>query len=53
MQYVPNLRLSLLARIEIERPDLAKKLQPWKQEIEKQKDKIRQQQQALIRSFEQ
>jgi hypothetical protein len=52
MGYVPSLRLSLLSRIEIERPDLAKKLQPWKQEIEKQKDKIMQQQQELIKSFE-
>jgi hypothetical protein len=50
--YVPNLRLSLLSRIEIERPDLAKKLQPWKQEIEKQKNKILQQEQELIKSFE-
>ena len=50
-QFVPNLRLSLLARIEIERPDLAKQLQPWKEELEKQRDKIRLQEQELIKSF--
>jgi hypothetical protein len=52
-QYVPDLRLSLLARIEIERPELAEKLKPWKEEIEKQKEKVIQQQQELIKSFEQ
>ena len=51
LQFVPNLRLSLLARIEIERPELAKKLQPWKEELEKQRDKIRLQEQELIKSF--
>jgi hypothetical protein len=50
-QFVPDLRLSLLARIEIERPELAEKLQPWKDELEKQRDKIRLQQQELIKSF--
>ncbi|MHC4326026.1 MAG: hypothetical protein ACYSUX_17290 [Planctomycetota bacterium] len=50
-QFVPNLRLSLLARIEIERPELAEKLQPWKEELEKQRDKIRMQEQELIKSF--
>ena len=50
-QFVPNLRLSLLARIEIERPELAKQLQPWKEELEKQRDKIRLQEQELIKSF--
>jgi len=52
-QYVPNLRLSLLARIEVERPELAEKLKPWKEDIEKQKEKVRQQEQELIKSFEQ
>ena len=51
LQFVPDLRLNLLNRIEIERPDLAEKLKPWKEEIEKQRDKIKQQQQALIKSF--
>jgi hypothetical protein len=43
----------LLARIEIERPELAEKLKPWKEDIEKQKEKVRQQEQELIKSFEQ
>jgi hypothetical protein len=51
LQFVPDLRLNLLNRIEIERPELAEKLKPWKEEIEKQRDKIKQQQQALIKSF--
>ena len=50
-QFVPNLRLNLLARIEIERPELAEKLQPWKEELQKQRDRIRQQQQELIKSL--
>jgi len=50
-QYVPNLRLSLLARIEVERPELAEKLQPWKEELQKQRDMIKQQQQEMIQSF--
>ncbi|MFC1792976.1 hypothetical protein ACFL3Q_05255 [Planctomycetota bacterium] len=51
LQFVPNLRLNLLARIEIERPELAEKLQPWKKELEQQRDKVRQQEQELIKSF--
>ena len=43
--------MNLLARIEIERPDLAKKLQSWKKELEQQRDKIRLQEQELIKSF--
>ena len=50
-QFVPNLRLGLLARIEIERPELAEKLQPWKEEIQKQRDKIRQEEQELIKNL--
>ncbi len=50
-QYVPDLRLSLLARIEIERPELYEKLKPWKEDIEQQKEQIRQQEQELIKSF--
>ncbi|OHB85872.1 MAG: hypothetical protein A2Z38_07925 [Planctomycetes bacterium RBG_19FT_COMBO_48_8] len=50
-QYVPNLRLSLLARIEIERPELYEKLKPWKEDLEQQRDKVRQQEQELIKSF--
>jgi len=49
--FVPNLRLNLLARIEIERPELAEKLQPWKEELEKQRDKVRLQEQELIKSL--
>ena len=51
MQFVPQLRLSLLARIEIEWPDMAEQLQPWKEELEEQKAKIKQQEQELIKSF--
>jgi hypothetical protein len=50
-QFVPNLRLSLLARIEVERPELTEKLKPWKEELEQQRDKVRQQEQELIKSF--
>jgi hypothetical protein len=50
-QYVPDLRLSLLARIEIERPELAEKLKPWKEDLEQQRDMLRQQEQELIKSF--
>jgi len=50
-QYVPNLRLSLLARIEIERPELAEKLKPWKEDLERQREQIKQQEQELIKSF--
>jgi hypothetical protein len=50
-QFVPNLRLSLLARIEIERPELAEKLQPWKEELQKQRDKVRMQERELIKSL--
>jgi len=51
LQYVPNLRLSLLARIEIERPDIAEQLKPWKEQLEQQKQRIKQQEQELIKSF--
>jgi len=51
LKFVPDLRLSLLARIEVERPDLAETLKPWKQDLERQRDKIRQQEQELIKSF--
>ncbi len=50
-QFVPDLRLSLLARIEIERPDVAKELAPWKEQLEQQKEKIRQQEQQLLKSY--
>jgi len=50
-QFVPNLRLSLLARIEIERPGLAEKLKPWKEDLQRQKEQIKQQEQELIKSF--
>ncbi len=51
-QFVPNLRLSLLARIEVERPELAEKLKPWKKDLEQQINTVRQQEQELIKSFE-
>ena len=50
-QFVPDLRLSLLARIEIERPDVYKELAPWKEELEQQKERIKQQEQQLLRSY--
>ena len=50
-QWVPYVRLSLLARVEIEWPDLAEQLRPWKEELEKQKAKIKQQEKELIKSF--
>ncbi len=50
-QFVPDLRLSLLARIEIEWPDLAEQLQPWKEALEEQKAKIKQQEKDLIKSY--
>ncbi|NOR66056.1 MAG: hypothetical protein GQ528_01715 [Woeseiaceae bacterium] len=50
-QFVPDLRLSLLARIEIEWSDLAEQLQPWKEELEYQKARIKQQEKELINSF--
>lgn len=49
--YPPNLRLSLLARIEVEKPELAEQLKPWKEQIEKQKEQIKQQEQDLSKSF--
>jgi len=52
-QFVPDLRLSLLARIEVERPELAEKLKPWKKDLEQQINTVRQQEQELIKSFEQ
>jgi hypothetical protein len=50
-QFVPDLRLSLLARIEIERPDVYKQLEPWKEQLEQQKERIKQQEQQLLRSY--
>ena len=50
-QFVPELRLSLLARIEIEWPDLAEQLQPWKEELENQKARIKQQEKDMIKSY--
>jgi len=51
-QFVPDLRLSLIARIEVERPELAEKLKPWKEDLELQINKVRQQEQDLIKSFQ-
>ncbi len=50
-QFVPNLRLSLLARIEIERPDLAEKLKPYKEQLEQKKEAIKQQEQEFLKGF--
>ena len=52
-QFVPDLRLSLIARIEVERPELAEKLKPWKEDLEQQINEVRQQEQELIKSFAQ
>jgi hypothetical protein len=51
LQYVPDLRLSLLARIEVERPELAEQLKPWKEQLEQQKERIRQQEAELLKTF--
>ena len=48
---VASLLQQELARIEIEWPDLAEQLQPWKEELEEQKAKIRQQELELIKSY--
>ncbi len=50
-QFVPDLRLSLLARIEIERPEFYEKLKPWIADLQQQKEQIKQQEQELIKSF--
>lgn len=50
-QFVPDLRLSLLARIEIERPEFYEKLKPWIADLQQQKEQIKQQEQELIKSL--
>ncbi|MBN2313269.1 MAG: hypothetical protein JXM79_05025 [Sedimentisphaerales bacterium] len=50
-QYSPNLRLGLLARVEIERPDLSEQLAPWKEQLEKQKAQIQQQEETFLQRF--
>jgi hypothetical protein len=50
-QYSPNLRLGLLTRIEIERPDLSEQLAPWKEQLEKQKVQIQQQEETFLQRF--
>jgi len=50
-QYSHNLRLGLLARIEIERPDLAEKLAPWQEKLKKQKEQIQQQEEAFLQKL--
>jgi len=50
-QFVPNLRLSLLARIENERQDLAEKLKPYKEELEQKKQTLKQQEQEFLKGF--
>jgi hypothetical protein len=50
-QYSPNLRLGLLARIEIERPDLSEKLAPWQETLMQQKEQIQQQEEAFQQSL--
>lgn len=50
-QYSHNLRLGLLARIEIERPDLAEKLAPWQDKLRQQKEQIQQQEEAFQQSL--
>jgi len=47
-QFTPNLRLGLLARIEIERPDLAEQLAPWEEQLRRRKGQIAQQEEALL-----
>lgn len=50
-QFVPDLRLSLLARIDIEWPDLTEQLLPWREKLEEQKAKIKQQEQDFLKSY--
>ncbi len=50
-QFSPNLRLGLLARIEIERPDLSERLSEWEETLNKQKEQIRRQEEAFLQSF--
>jgi len=50
-QFAPSLRLSLLARIEVERPDLAEKLKPYKKELEQKRQAIKKQEQDFLKGF--
>ncbi len=50
-QFVPDLRLNLLARIKIERPDVYRQLEPWKEQLEQQKERIRQQEQQMLQNY--
>ncbi len=50
-QFVPDLKLGLLARIEIERPDVAEKLALWKDKLDQQKEQLRQQEQQMLKSY--
>ena len=50
-QYTPELRLSLLARIEIERPDFAEQLKPWKEQLEQRKEQLRLQKEEMLKSL--
>jgi hypothetical protein len=50
-QFSPNLRLGLLARIEIERPDLSERLAQWKETLNKQKEQIQQQEEAFLQNI--
>lgn len=50
-QFSPHLRLGLLKRIEIEKPDLSEKLTQWKEELEKQKEKIQKQEETFLQRF--
>lgn len=50
-QFSPNLRLGLLARIDIERPDLSKQLAPWKEKLQQQRERIQKQEEAFQQSL--
>ena len=48
-RYTPHLRLSLLARMEIERPELAEQLKAWKEPLEQRKEQLRQQKEEMLK----
>jgi hypothetical protein len=50
-EFSPNLRLGLLARIEIEKPELAEQLAPWKEKLDQQRKQIQKQQEEFLQTF--
>lgn len=50
-QYPPDLRLSLLIRIEIEWPRVAEQLKQWKEPLEQIREQLRQQKEEMLKSL--